>query len=120
MENCFDQESKSEVEGMVRQMLDVYRERIIKLDWMQDATKEEAVKKIDNMTVKVGYPDQWPFLYGWPVRIYAPAEGGNLIDNVLNLGRITIQTPMKEEKNPQIGRNGNGRCLYGKCFLHAQ
>ena len=27
---------------------------------MQDATKVEAVKKINSMTVKVGYPDQWP------------------------------------------------------------
>lgn len=99
VENCFDQESKSEVEGMVRQMLDVYRERIIKLDWMQDATKEEAVKKIDNMTVKVGYPDQWPS-YMDAVRIYAPAEGGNLIDNVLNLGRITIQDSYERRKEP--------------------
>ena len=60
VENCFDKESKIEVENMVKQVLDVYRERIIKLDWMQDATKVEAVKKINSMTVKVGYPDQWP------------------------------------------------------------
>ena len=53
MENCFDKESKIEVENMVKQVLDVYRERIIKLDWMQDATKVEAVKKINSMTVKV-------------------------------------------------------------------
>ena len=43
---------------------------------MQDATKVEAVKKINSMTVKVGYPDQWPS-YMDAVRIYSPAEGGN-------------------------------------------
>ena len=99
VENCFDKESKIEVENMVKQVLDVYRERIIKLDWMQDATKVEAVKKINSMTVKVGYPDQWPS-YMDAVRIYSPAEGGNLIDNVLNLYRISIQDSYEKREEP--------------------
>lgn len=99
VENYFDQESKSEVENMVRQMLAVYKDRIIKLDWMQDATKTEAVKKIDSMVVKVGYPDQWPS-YIDTIRIYSPAEGGNLLDNVLNLNRISIQDSYEKRKEP--------------------
>lgn len=99
VENCFDQESKAEVEGMVKQILGVYRERILKLDWMQDATKAEAVKKIDNMTVKVGYPDQWP-AYLDAIRVYSPADGGNLIDNVLNLNRIVLQSSFESKDEP--------------------
>lgn len=38
---------------------DVYAERIKKLDWMSDATKEKALKKLSTMMFKVGYPDKW-------------------------------------------------------------
>ena len=36
-----------------------YAERIKKLDWMSDATKEKALKKLDAIIMKVGYPDKW-------------------------------------------------------------
>ena len=99
VENCFDQESKAEVEEMVAEVLDVYRVRLLKLDWMQDTTKAEAVKKIDNMTVKVGYPDKWPS-YLDSIRVYSPAEGGNLLDNVLNLYRIFKQASIESKDKP--------------------
>ncbi|MBS1764633.1 MAG: M13 family metallopeptidase [Bacteroidetes bacterium] len=37
----------------------VYRERMMQLDWMSDATKQKAVKKLDAIIMKVGYPDKW-------------------------------------------------------------
>jgi len=37
----------------------VYAERIKKLDWMSDVTKEKALKKLNSMIMKVGYPDKW-------------------------------------------------------------
>jgi putative endopeptidase len=37
----------------------VYAERIKNLDWMSDATKEKALKKLGSMIMKVGYPDKW-------------------------------------------------------------
>ena len=36
-----------------------YAERIKKLDWMSEATKEKSLKKLDAIIVKVGYPDKW-------------------------------------------------------------
>lgn len=38
---------------------DVTRERIKTLDWMAEATREKALKKIETMILKVGYPDKW-------------------------------------------------------------
>ena len=38
---------------------DVTRERIQKLDWMTEATRQMALKKIETMVMKVGYPDTW-------------------------------------------------------------
>jgi putative endopeptidase len=37
----------------------VYAERIRKLDWMSEATKVKALKKLDAIIMKVGYPDKW-------------------------------------------------------------
>jgi len=38
---------------------EVYAERIRKLDWMSDATKVKALKKLSTIIMKVGYPDKW-------------------------------------------------------------
>ena len=37
----------------------VYAERIKNLDWMSEPTKEKALKKLDAIIMKVGYPDKW-------------------------------------------------------------
>ncbi|RPI01713.1 MAG: M13 family peptidase [Ignavibacteriae bacterium] len=37
----------------------VYAERIKRLDWMSDATKVKALKKLNTIIMKVGYPDTW-------------------------------------------------------------
>ena len=38
---------------------DVYADRIKALDWMSEATKEKALKKLNSIIMKVGYPDKW-------------------------------------------------------------
>jgi len=38
---------------------EVFAERIKALDWMSPATKEKALKKLDAVIMKVGYPDKW-------------------------------------------------------------
>jgi len=37
----------------------VYRERIKTLDWMGAETKVKALKKLDAIVMKMGYPDKW-------------------------------------------------------------
>jgi len=37
----------------------VFAERIKGLDWMSAPTKEKALKKLDAVIMKVGYPDKW-------------------------------------------------------------
>lgn len=37
----------------------VYAERMKKLDWMSDETKEKALFKLSKIVMKVGYPDKW-------------------------------------------------------------
>lgn len=59
VEKYFSEESKKEIESMVDELLKTFRNRIQRIDWISDATKERALKKLDTMKVKIGYPDNW-------------------------------------------------------------
>ena len=55
----FPAESKDQVKDMIRRMMVVLEERIKNLPWMEDETKQKALKKLNTFTVKIGYPDKW-------------------------------------------------------------
>jgi putative endopeptidase len=55
----FSPEAKERMTGMVKNLLKAYAESIKTLDWMSAATKKEALKKVDNFMIKIGYPDTW-------------------------------------------------------------
>jgi len=55
----FPPQSKAEVQAMVAKLIDAFRVRIDKLDWMAPATKAEAKRKLSTLKVGVGYPDHW-------------------------------------------------------------
>ena len=45
----------------------VFAERIKALDWMSATTKEKALKKLNAVIMKVGYPDKWKDLSGMEI-----------------------------------------------------
>ena len=55
----FSPEAKEKMTALVKNLLKAYAESIKKLDWMSEATKKEALKKVDKFMVKIGYPDKW-------------------------------------------------------------
>jgi len=55
----FSPEAKERMTVMVKNLLAAYAESIKKLDWMSEATKKEALKKVDKFMIKIGYPDTW-------------------------------------------------------------
>lgn len=59
VEKHFSPEAKERMVGMVKNLLKAYAESIKKLDWMSEATKKEALKKVDKFMIKIGYPDKW-------------------------------------------------------------
>lgn len=75
----FPAESKAEVEKMVQMMIDAFKARINRLEWMEKPTKQEAIKKLDSITVMIGYPDQWDFSCA---QIKSIADGGSYFTNV--------------------------------------
>lgn len=85
VEEYFSEEDKENVEAMVRRIMAAYKDRIKELQWMSAETKEMAVRKLDHMTLKIGYPDQWPDYYRDAVIL--PADKGSLIDNIVSIHR---------------------------------
>jgi putative endopeptidase len=55
----FPPEAKARALELVSNLKEALADRIKTLDWMDEPTKKEAVKKLAAMGVKIGYPDKW-------------------------------------------------------------
>lgn len=81
VEEYFSAEAKADVEDMVNEIIRVFKNRIERLDWMSETTKEAAKNKLGMLKVKIGYPDTWPDAYkGIEIKSYE--DGGSLIGNI--------------------------------------
>ena len=55
----FKPESKAAMDALVENLRKALRQNIDNLDWMGEATKAEAYKKLESFRPKIGYPDKW-------------------------------------------------------------
>ena len=81
VEKYFSPEAKADVENIVKEIIDTYKKRIERLDWMGESTKAAAIKKLDTMTIKVGYPDSWDDPYA-DIELKSYEDGGSLLGNI--------------------------------------
>jgi len=59
VQKYFSPQTKERYEKLTDEIFAAFRERIRKLDWMSEATKQRALHKLAAVTKKVGYPDRW-------------------------------------------------------------
>ena len=55
----FPPESKARMIDLVKNIQEAMADSIKSRDWMDEATKQEALKKLAAFSVKIGYPDKW-------------------------------------------------------------
>jgi putative endopeptidase len=55
----FNETAKKRYSDLVESIREAYKERIQKLTWMSDSTKQKALIKLAAIKKKVGYPDKW-------------------------------------------------------------
>jgi putative endopeptidase len=55
----FNETAKKRYEDMVEAIRDAYKDRIQKLTWMGDSTRQKALAKLAAIKKKVGYPGKW-------------------------------------------------------------
>ena len=71
-ERYFPPAAKAKVQEMVRTMLAVLKDDLRELKWMSEATKKEALAKLEAYDVNVGYPDTWTSFEALATRRDAP------------------------------------------------
>jgi putative endopeptidase len=59
VERHFPELAKAEMDVLVANLIEAYRQSITSLEWMSEATRKRALEKLDKFTPKVGYPVKW-------------------------------------------------------------
>ncbi|MCL1694485.1 M13-type metalloendopeptidase [Lysinibacillus sp. BPa_S21] len=98
-EKHFSPEAKKDVEQMVEKLIATYEERIKSLDWMSETTKTKAIKKLETMIVKIGYPEKWDTTLD-KVAIKTYDEGGSLLSNTFAVTKAYIDHSKAELGKP--------------------
>ncbi|MVO99710.1 M13-type metalloendopeptidase [Paenibacillus lutrae] len=88
-EKHFSPEAKQDVEQMAEKLIATYEKRIQALDWMTETTKAKAIKKLDTMIVKIGYPDKWDTTLD-KVAIKTYDQGGSLFSNFFSVNTAAV------------------------------
>lgn len=82
----YSQKTVDDVTKIIEDAIAVYKDKIKKLDWMSESTKEKAIKKLETMNYKVGSPESWDDFYS-DIDLKSYTEGGNLFQNYIEIGR---------------------------------
>lgn len=90
----FPPESKAAMDGLVRNLIDAFGERLQKNDWMDDATREQALLKLSTFEPRIGYTSKYTD--------YSILEisSDNLFENALALAEFGWQDQIKELGKP--------------------
>lgn len=93
VEKFFTPESKASMDQLVANLRLAMRQNLNKIDWMGEATKTQAYKKLDSFRPKIGYPSKW--------RDYSSVTivPDNLMANVL-----ALRTYYVNDQNGRIGK----------------
>ncbi len=94
----FPAEAKEKARKMIKNVMRAYEIRITNLDWMSAETKQKAIQKLNSLTIKIGYPDQWKDYS--ELAIVSPSEGGNYFDNMMNVSRWNHAKSIKKIGKP--------------------
>ncbi|HEX2936749.1 MAG TPA: M13 family metallopeptidase [Bacteroidales bacterium] len=94
VEKYFPPSAKERVLNLVENLRFALGERIKKLDWMSDSTKQKALEKLAAIRVKIGYPDKW--------RDYSSltVKKGSYVTNVLKGSKCEFDYELSKINKP--------------------
>ena len=90
----FPPEAKAKAKEMIEYVKKAYEVRINGLEWMSPETKTKAIEKLNGMTIKIGYPDQWKDYSDMEIK--SPKDGGTLFDNMLAVQEYNYKENMSK------------------------
>ena len=59
VQRYFPYQAKQRTLNLTNHLIEVYRQRILRNEWMSKKTKEKAVVKLTTINNKIGYPSEW-------------------------------------------------------------
>lgn len=90
----FSEDTKRDIEQMVVEFIEQYRETLSENTWLSPETRDKALKKLDTLDYKIGYPDKWnDFLNGADI-------GDNFFDSVCVVKKAVYDDMIKKQTNP--------------------
>ena len=91
METYGNDDTVADVRAMCEEMRDAFRTRIEALDWMSDATKEMALRKLEAMDFYIGGPDAANDASALDeAEILAPEDGGSYFSNAMAIRKAEL------------------------------
>ena len=91
VEKYFPAEAKVRMETLVGNLIEALGQRIDMAEWMTDATKANAHKKLSTIYVKIGYPNKWRDYSGLEIKddsYYANVVRSNEFDVAYMMSKI--------------------------------
>ncbi len=98
-ETYFGEKASKDVYKIVEDIVEVYRERLKNNDWLSNETREMAIRKLDALTIRVGYPEKVRPIYS-QLKIQSKEEGGTLLSNVVENQRILLNDMFSRVETP--------------------
>lgn len=92
----FSPEAKADVEEKVATMIEVYKDRLAKNDWLKPETRDKAITKLNVITPHIGYPEKLPETYSKKII----DENLSLVENAQNLAKISIAHTWSQWNQP--------------------
>jgi len=103
--NYFSEEVRQDVTNLTQEVVDAYKIRLSKSDWISERTKQQAINKLDSMKFFIGYPQT--------VNDYSDLhleDSASLLESTIKIRKFT------EKNNISIAADYNkkDRWLYGQ------
>jgi putative endopeptidase len=94
----FPPSARARYTQMIQNLKDCLEERIRRLDWMSEPTRQQALEKLSKLTYQVGHPDPWPD--------YSRLRIGrtSYCDNMLSIARWAFNARFSQVGHP-VNRN---------------
>ncbi len=98
VEKKFPPEAKEKAVEMIKNIMLAYDSRIRGLDWMSEETKEKALEKLNKMTVKIAYPDEWKDYTA--LEVLSAEDGGTYFQNSVNAKKWNFEKDLAKLGKP--------------------
>ena len=94
------QEDKDRIMDMMKEILDAYHGIIEEADFLSDATRERAIKKLEGIKPRSLWPDSWDIYSCDGLDFDGPEKGGTLWEAIRRIGAYNLARNVREFPEP--------------------